>query len=279
MNTENINFKQLQELPYVSDMLFALEKGLRKYDINFYLLGAIEYKSQAAINNNNNNNNPKTYFSFFINERNIYYKIREYLINKEGFTGDERFFFTLKWQNNIIIDLLPFSEYQTKPSTVTIALTSMDVIVFNIPYCAPQNLTTNSSKNKHFNFCSLPGIVLLKLISFEQYPDKKLDIIRDITKIIKHFFDLYTCEIYKKHNDLFSSNDINLQYIAGRIIGRDMRTKTNEDVFFKIKKILEKNAIDIRSSEIAKIMTDVSENTVQENLKILKEIKIGYLEN
>jgi predicted nucleotidyltransferase len=279
MGPETLNFKQLQQQSNVSEMLFALENGLKTHQINFYLLGSIEQKNQSL--DNKDIKNQKTCFSFFINDKSSYPEIREYLINKKGFTGDKNNLFSLNWKNNLVVFLIPFGEYQTRPSKVIIGLTCMDVLVLNQSLPPTITDTNNLALKKHFNFCSLPGIVLLKLISFEQCADKKLDIIKDISKIIKHFFDLYTCQIYKKHNNLLNSHDINLQCIAGRIIGRDMReeTKLNEDIFLKIKKILQKNSIDIRSSEIAKMMVNVSENTIQENLKILKEIKIGYLED
>lgn len=41
MSIYKISFKQLQQQPYISEMLTALEKGLNKYNIDFYLVGAV----------------------------------------------------------------------------------------------------------------------------------------------------------------------------------------------------------------------------------------------
>jgi predicted nucleotidyltransferase len=41
MSTYKINFKQLRQQPQLSEMLSALERGLNKFDIDFYLVGAV----------------------------------------------------------------------------------------------------------------------------------------------------------------------------------------------------------------------------------------------
>jgi predicted nucleotidyltransferase len=127
----------------------------------------------------------------------------------------------------------------------------------------------------------LPGIELLKLLAFQERPEIRRDEIKDISKILKHFFDMYADEIYEKHNDLFGDKDINLQWIAARVLGRDMSkiAQLNEDLFLRIKKILKKNKIDIHSRDIVKIMAEFFKNTIEENVKLLEQVKIGYLEN
>jgi len=41
MSTYKINFKQLRQEPAISEMLTALERGLTKFEIDFYLVGAV----------------------------------------------------------------------------------------------------------------------------------------------------------------------------------------------------------------------------------------------
>ncbi|MFV8467383.1 hypothetical protein [Flavobacterium sp. LB1P62] len=92
---------------------------------------------------------------------------------------------------------------------------------------------------------------------------------------------MYADQIYEKHNDLFGDKDINLNWIAAKVLGRDMGkiAQLNEDLFLRIKKILKKNTTDIHSSDIAKIMAEFFQNTIEENVKLLEQVKIGYLEN
>ena len=41
MNTYKINYEQLRQNPEITDMLSALERGFEKFEIDFYLVGAV----------------------------------------------------------------------------------------------------------------------------------------------------------------------------------------------------------------------------------------------
>jgi predicted nucleotidyltransferase len=284
MHTNNTSFNQLRQQPYILEMLTALEKGLTKYNIDFYLVGtntATDYVYTPTLNNMSfDRNTANIEFTFFINDKNVYVELREYLIHTEGFSYYKGDGFSLTWKNRIKVDLIPFAEIDVKPSKVTFGLTNLKTGITEIYNFGLAQVV--KIKEKHcFKVCSLAGIVILKLIHFQENPKTRLESVKDISQILNHFFDLYAHEIYKKHNDLFDNHDINLQLIAGRVIGRDMRkiTELNEELFFMIKNLLKKNTIDTFSSDIAKIMTDLFMNTVEDNLKILEQIKIGHLEN
>ncbi|HEY4629080.1 MAG TPA: hypothetical protein VIH02_07355 [Flavobacterium sp.] len=285
MSIYKISFKQLQQQPHISEMLTALENGLNKYGIDFYLVGAVARDVwMTAINDIPASRvTGDIDFAVFINDKNTYADLREYLINIEGFIPYKGNGFVLKWKNIIQIDLMPFGEIEAKPSNITVegtGLTSLNMPGFKEIY--DSGLPEAELEEKHrFKFCTLPGIVLLKLIAFQERPEIRRDDIKDISKILKHFFDMYADEIYENHNDLFGDKDINLQWIAARVLGRDMGkiAQLNEDLFLRIKKILKKNTIDIHSSDIAKIMAEFFQNTIEDNVKLLEQVKIGYLEN
>ncbi|MNE94672.1 hypothetical protein D3C80_1926640 [compost metagenome] len=92
---------------------------------------------------------------------------------------------------------------------------------------------------------------------------------------------MYSDEIYENHSDLFDDKDINLLWIAARVLGRNMGkiAQLNKDLFDEIRKILNKNTVDIHSSDIGKIMAEFFQNTIEANIKLLQQVKIGYLEN
>jgi predicted nucleotidyltransferase len=189
----------------------------------------------------------------------------------------------LKWKNIIQIDLMPFGEIEAKPSDIMIegtGLTSLNMPGFKEIY--DSGLPEAELEEKHrFKFCTLPGIVLLKLLAFQERPEIRRDDIKDISKILKHFFDMYADEIYENHNDLFGGQDINLESIAARVLGRDIGkiAKLNEELYLRIKMVLKKNTVDIHSSDIAKIMAEFFQNTIEANVKLLEQLKTGYLEN
>ena len=109
------------------------------------------------------------------------------------------------WKGIIQVDLLPFGEIEGKGAYVSVegtGRTNVSVPGFKEIYDAglPQ---AELEGEHHFKFCTLPGIVLLKLMAYEDRPEIRRDDIKDISKILKHFFDMYSEEIYANHLDLF----------------------------------------------------------------------------
>jgi hypothetical protein len=43
MNTYKINYEQLRQQPEIAEMLSALQRGLEKFGIDFYLVGAVVF--------------------------------------------------------------------------------------------------------------------------------------------------------------------------------------------------------------------------------------------
>ncbi|MEZ7500392.1 hypothetical protein QO200_16790 [Flavobacterium sp. Arc3] len=122
MSTYTISFKQLQQQPHFSEMLTALENGLNKYGIDFYLVGAvardvwmtdINYIPPSRVTGDID-------FAVFINDKNTYADLREYLINIEVFISYKGNGLVLKWKNIIQINLMPFGEIEAKPSNITV---------------------------------------------------------------------------------------------------------------------------------------------------------------
>lgn len=74
-----------------------------------------------------------------------------------------------------------------------------------------------------FKVASLPSIVLLKLIAFDDRPEKRTQDIKDIGIIISHYFHIEDSLIYDKHNDLFGDEDLELEDIAAIVIGRELK--------------------------------------------------------
>lgn len=90
---------------------------------------------------------------------------------------------------------------------------------------------------------------------------------------------MYAEEIYENHNDLFGDNAFELQLIAARVMGREMNkiAKRNEILYNRLKDLLEVSTNN-KNIEIAKIMAEFYANTIEDNLVLLEQIKIGYLE-
>jgi predicted nucleotidyltransferase len=283
MSTYKINFKQLRQQPQLSEMLLALERGLNKFGIDFYLVGAVARDLwMSAINDIPPSRiTGDIDFAIFIDDKGTYDNLKKYLIEVEGFSPYKGNAFVLVWKSVIQVDLLPFGETEDKDAGVTIegsGLTSLYMPGFKEIYDDGLPIVELEEIHK-FKFCTLPGIVILKLMAWQDRPEIRRDDIKDVCNVLKHFFNMYAEEIFENHNDLFGDNPFELHLIAARVMGREMNkiAKRNEILYNRLKALLE-GSINNKDISIAKIMAEFYENTIEDNVAILEQIKNGYLE-
>ncbi len=89
---------------------------------------------------------------------------------------------------------------------------------------------------------------------------------------------MYQNEIWDNHNDLFADENADLKHIAARVMGREMRkiAARNEKLFARIEGILNDNTDDMPNSKMAAIMIEYFENTVEDNVLLLQQLKKGF---
>jgi predicted nucleotidyltransferase len=285
MNTYKINYNQLRQQPEISEMLTALERGLAKFKVDFYLVGAV---ARDVWMNAINKIEPRRTtgdidFAVFINNIETYDELREHLINDEGFFPYKGNNFVLIWKGRTQVDLLPFGAIEDENGRVTtngIGLTNISLQGFAEIY--EEGLPELNLEGEHqFKFCTLPGIVLLKMIAFDDRPEHRRDDIKDISDILNHFFDMYDEEIWANHSDLFGEEEIDLKELAARVMGREIKkiAKRNPKLHERVTNILEKNTNDIANSRMGIIMVEYFKNTIEENVRLLRQVETGFEES
>ncbi|NCU04695.1 MAG: hypothetical protein GXC73_11980 [Chitinophagaceae bacterium] len=284
MSSYKINYEQLRQQPEITEMLFALERGLEKFGIDFYLVGAV---ARDVWMTGINKISPRRTtgdidFAVLINDKGTYEALKEYLINSEGFHPYKGNAFVLIWKDKTEVDLLPFGaieDEEGKVITSGVGLTTISLQGFTEVY--EEGLPELELEGKHqFKFCTLPGIVLLKMIAWDDRPVERRDDIKDISDILNYFFDMYDNEIWDNHSDLFSEDDAELKHIAARVMGREMSkiAKRNEKLFSRIEGILNANTDDTPNSKMGAIMIEYFDNTVEDNVQLLQQLKQGFTE-
>ena len=284
MPTYKINYNQLSQQPEITEMLYALERGLDKFGIDFYLVGAVARNVwMTGINNiAPRRTTGDIDFAVLINDKGVYEALKTYLILTEGFQPYKGNEYVLIWKENLEVDLLPFGaidDEDAKFNSNGLGSTSISLQGFSEIY--NDGLPTLDLEGKHqFKFCTLPGIVLLKLIAWDDRPESRRDDIKDISDILNHFFDMNDNEIFENHHDLFEKEEASLKHIAARVMGREMSkiAKKNELLFSRIVGILDSNTLVSQNSNMAKIMVEYYDNTIDDNVQLLKHLRQGFTE-
>lgn len=217
-----INFESLRQ-EGLKPLFEALERGFKALNIDFYLVGAIARDTWFAHHGIIPLGTKDVDFAVCIPSKENYEKLRQYLCNKEGFGSSKQNQFVLFNPQGLQVDLLPFGEIEVEGKVMIEGkgLTQIAVNGFREVYENGTDLVSFENKQA-FKVCTLPGIVILKLIAYDDRPEVRQNDIKDISLILKHYFDIETDIIYEQHNDLFEDNR-DTPIIAARVVGRQMK--------------------------------------------------------
>jgi predicted nucleotidyltransferase len=286
MSTYKLNFEQIRQDVKLGTMLGALERGFEKFGIDFYLIGAVSRDVwMAGINKiKPRRTTGDIDFAVYINDKGVYEALKEYLITQEGFSSYHQNAFVLIYKDGTEVDLLPFGAIEDENRRVTVQGTGYTSVHVDGFYEVYENSLPEVEIGEHrFKFCSLPGIVLLKMIAWEDRPEARNGDIVDISDVLNHYFDIHSNEIYEKHSDIFTdegAEKATLTELAARVMGREIKVivQRDEKLLERIAKILEVNTADAATSKMAEIMVRYFNNTIEENLQLLQYLKTGFTE-
>ena len=286
MSSYKINYKQFRQQPEISEMLSALERGFEKFGIDFYLVGAVARDVwMLGINNiAPRRTTGDIDFAVLINDKGVYEKLKVYLEETEGFQSTHGNTFVLIWKDKTEVDLMPFGAIEDVDGKVKVegtGFTTLSVPGFKEVY--EDGLPELELEDEHkFKFCTLPGIVILKLIAWDDRSEVRRSDIIDISDILNHFYDMDIENIWQNHSDLYSEENKEMPeiQIASRVMGREMAkiAKRNEKLFMRLDGILTLNTKNLANSPMADIMAAFNQNMVEENVLLLENLLQGFRE-
>ena len=283
-NTYKISFNDLRQPSAISEMLHALERGFEKFGIDYYLVGAV---ARDAWLTGVHGIEPRTMtrdidFGILMDDKATYDALKRYLIGHEGFTPHSGNAFVLMYNDRMQVDLLPFGGIEQADGKVSSSgLGSTTISLQGFYEVFEEELPVLDIEGKHqFRFCSLPGIVLLKMISWDDRPTVRYDDIRDIAFLMKHFYAIYEEEIWENHYDLFGEAVMPHEQIAARVMGREMKkiALRNQKLYARMMDILNQNTSDPKTSRMAELMLLSPEETIVDKMELLNQLKLGFIE-
>lgn len=218
------DFHKIRQEKSVLRVLEALERGFLKFGIDYYLVGAVarEVWMRGIHDITSTRATSDIDFAILIRDSEHYDTLQSYLISKEGFSSVRENAFVLIAPNGIEIDLLPFGaiEKEGKVAVKGMGMTTIHLDGMREVY-EEAVLDVTFENTITFKVCTLPGIVLLKLIAWDDRPEMRSSDLADIADILSHFFYIYDELIWSQHHDLFDQN-LSLDRISARVLGREM---------------------------------------------------------
>lgn len=178
---------------------------------------------------------------------------------------------------NIAIDLLPFGQIEENDTAnFNERYTDLHVLGFKE---VMQHTVPVAIEEKFAQIPPLHGMVILKLIAWNDRPEERDNDLKDILLIIKEYFDFNSDEIFEFYFDTFP-DEFDKIIVAARVLGRKAAEiiQKSEKVKNRVLQVLLNNTTNIEKSPIAERWARENDWTIEYAISILKHFKLGITE-
>jgi predicted nucleotidyltransferase len=228
-NILRIPFSRIRDEGQFKEIFLALERGFIKFGIDFYLVGAtardVWMKGVHGLPPKRATSDID--FGIMIKDSFVFDDLKSYLIEEEGFIPSKDNEFVLIWKDKSLVDLIPFGDLESEG-----IVTVKEEII---------------TEDQRFKVSTLPGIVILKLIAWDDRPEVRRD-------------------------------DIELDEVASQFLGREIGkiVSGNHKLVERIKGIFENGLND--SNNLAELFASESDVTIEYSKSLISYIKKGIEE-
>ena len=267
----------------LKEIFDALEDAFRATGIDYYLIGAqardIWYSRDNKVARQTNDVD----FAVQVGSAEEYRALRSYLKEHKAYRETKSSSFVMLTPEGAEVDILPFGELEIDNSVILAGegLHNIKVNGFMEVYRSGTEEVTMPTGH-HFKIATLPAIVMLKLISYDDRPEVRLKDPLDIASIIEQYFDLQANHIYDSHADIFVDGALNLEEskldeISAIVIGREIRkiAGTNPALLNRLQSMLQKHIALREYSAFIRGMVAGTDETVNYKTLLLERMYGG----
>jgi predicted nucleotidyltransferase len=249
-------------------------------NIDYYLIGAMARDTWYAKGDLRFRATKDVDFAVFVGSKAEYEAVRNYLQEQKNYRQSTTNAFVIISPEGLAVDLLPFGaiEIDESVSVEGMGLVNIKVNGFLEVYNGGVE-DMEVLEGHHFKVATLPAIVLLKFIAFDDRPEKRLKDARDIANIITNYFELQSDLIFENHHDLYKEDMPERQptEIAAIVIGREIRKMLNDNpaLHNRIIKIIEEQVHKFEESIFIKNMSHETGESLEEMKHLLLAVIFG----
>ncbi|PIX21266.1 MAG: hypothetical protein COZ69_15750, partial [Deltaproteobacteria bacterium CG_4_8_14_3_um_filter_45_9] len=207
---------------------------------------------------------------------------------KESLITTGQFFLTSEKQRlrcgTILIDILPFGPITDEDKKISWPPEHdviMSMVGFEEAYEYSITVRLSSDPDLDIKLASLPGLAIMKLISWkEKYPNRKRDA-EDLLLIMNKYEGAGNSErLYEEDLSLLQEEGFDTKLAGIRLLGRDMTKISNPETFRTIKGILDAETEEMSRYKLVTDMireTGMSDTRFDEILLQLEKLKQGIV--
>lgn len=225
-NTLPISLDDLQQA-HLKELFSLLDQAFASLDISYYVLGALARDAWYATQNKRMPATRDIDLAIYVDTSEQYDELMATLVAKYGFEAINDVPFKLRTPFGYTMDFIPFG-IESIDEKFAFEEGWDEPIYINGLEEVFESATVKAIDKEagiEFNIASLPAILLLKLIAYDDRPEKRNQDPGDIREIILNYFDIQDHFIWDKHNDMFTEDNegLELHEYSAIVIGRQMK--------------------------------------------------------
>ncbi len=275
-NTLNKTYKELA-IPYFNEVFNIIDSTLLKLNIPYYLVGVSAVALELLKEGIKPSRGTKDIdFAIMIGSLAEFEKVVVELEN-EGFNKVKAPWTFFHPTYNIAIDLLPFGQIEENDTAnFNERYTDLHVLGFKE---VMQHAIPVAIEEKFAQIPPLHGMVILKLIAWNDRPEERDNDLKDILLIIKEYFDFNSNEIFDCYFDTFPE-EFDKIIVSARVLGRKAAEiiQASEKVKNRVLEVLMNNNAKLENSPIAERWARDNDWTITYAVSILENFKLGLTE-
>ncbi|HMR43841.1 MAG TPA: nucleotidyl transferase AbiEii/AbiGii toxin family protein [Saprospiraceae bacterium] len=265
----------------VIEILKTIVPLLNRQGIDYFIIGAFARDIELLVRGYSEPPERKTKdidLAVMVGSLSEFQVLRAVIATLPEFEQDEKEPYRFLFRKRYELDLLPFGEITDEKGraellankTFTLEMPGFDAV---FPFAE----TVETEEGITLRVSSLSGIVLLKLLAWQDRPERIKDI-RDIDNILKHFYLLHIEEIIQNSGDLidlYNEKDVVfVESVSAHYVGRQINEMLQNDPGLRdrLLRFLEKQSTGF---EMARLM---SPENIEDSQKIIAALYRGLKE-
>lgn len=260
--------------------LQEISKACNELGIDFFIVGAVARNIWLSANEGIPSGTKDIDFGVYIPKEEVYNKLRNLLIENYDYKPAKSNAFCMIDSDGKQIDLLPFGEIE-EYGELAIEGKGLNLIRLDgFKEAFEMGAVEVIIGDDQYRTCSIPGIVLLKMIAFDDRPDRRKKDIIDINSICVNYPEIETDYIWDEHSDLYGNEELEHIDVGMIVIGREIKKliASNRNLFQRVITIIE-NAISGESTFLNHMIDNSKEESISQKRNILQNILRGVTES
>lgn len=266
--------------PHLKEILSNIREVCNALGIDFFGVGALARNIWYVQNEESPRGTKDIDFGVYVANEEVYHQLHTKLIEDYKYTTATSNAFCLISPQGVQVDLLPFGEIENDGKVIIegTGLTSINLEGFKEVF--EYGTTEAIVENDTFKVCSMPAVVLLKLIAFDDRPENRPKDPIDINSILLYYPQIETDLIYyEEYVFLYEDDKKTFQEIGIEVLGFEISKiiVANEALKNRVLNILNK-ALNLKSKLAELMIQDAEKETIKMKLGLLQSLQSGILQ-